>query len=217
VTKEQFLRAFPNFGEIMLTEAKHYPDPTCPMGGVQWYEAAAYCNWLSDQEGIAKDQWCYEQDEQKKVTKMKKNYLRLTGYRLPTDAEMEYACRAGAVTSRYFGETEELLGKYAWYGPNSKELTWPVGSKKPNDLGLFDMHGNVGVWCQNRVPNSIEDMKLDDKEDLLGLISTTNRIMRGGTFESPARAIRCAFRVNMLPLVRLLGLGFRPARTLRAE
>jgi formylglycine-generating enzyme required for sulfatase activity len=217
VTKEQFLRAFPNFGEVILTEAKHYPDPTCPMGAVQWHEAAAYCNWLSEQEGIAKDQWCYEQDEQKKVTKMKKNYLRLTGYRLPTDAEMEYACRAGAVTSRYYGETEELLGKYAWYGPNSKELTWPVGSKKPNDLGLFDMHGNVGVWCQDRVPNAKEDLVLEDKEDVVGLVSTTNRIVRGGTFESPARAIRCAFRLGTLPLVRLLGLGFRPARTFRAE
>ncbi len=74
---------------------------------------------------------------------MKENYLSLTGYRLPTEAEMEYACRAGAVTSRYYGETEELLAKYGWYLQNSKERTWPVGSKKPNDLGLFDMHGNV--------------------------------------------------------------------------
>jgi eukaryotic-like serine/threonine-protein kinase len=77
------------------------------------------------------------------VTKLAEKYLSHTGYRLPTEAEMEYATRAGAVTSRYFGETEELLPRYAWYVTNSQDRTWPVGSKKPNDLGLFDMHGNV--------------------------------------------------------------------------
>ena len=76
--------------------------------------------------------------------------MSLTGYRLPTEAEMEYATRAGAMTSRYFGETEDLLPKYAWYTKNSQEKTWPVGSLKPNDLGLFDVQGNVYTWCQER-------------------------------------------------------------------
>ncbi len=116
------------------------------MVGTSWYQAAAYCNWLSKEEGIAEDQWCYEIKGQ--VTKLKENYLSLTGYRLPTEAEMEYATRAGALTSRYYGETEELLPKYAWYQKNSQERTWPVGSLKPNDLGLFDVQGNVFTWCQ---------------------------------------------------------------------
>ena len=82
------------------------------------------------------------------MTKLKENYLSLTGYRLPTEAEMEYATRAGAVTSRYYGETEELLAKYAWYRRTRRRQTWPVGSLKPNDLGLFDVQGNVFTWCQ---------------------------------------------------------------------
>jgi hypothetical protein len=89
-------------------------------------------------------------DRKPRVTALRKNYLSLTGYRLATEAEMEYATRAGALTSRYYGETEELLTKYAWYFKNSLEKTWPVGNLKPNDLGWFDAHGNVYAWCQER-------------------------------------------------------------------
>ena len=67
------------------------------------------------------------------MTRLKANYLSLTGYRLPTEAEMEYATRAGALTSRYFGETEDLLAKYAWYFMNSRKRTWPVSGLKPNN------------------------------------------------------------------------------------
>ena len=102
---------------------------------------------------------------------MKENYLSLSGYRLPTEAEMEYATRAGAVTSRYYGETEELLAKYAWYLKNCKERSWPVGSKKPNDLGLFDVQGNVYTWCQERFqgdyPTAKDGESIEDKEDSL--------------------------------------------------
>jgi formylglycine-generating enzyme required for sulfatase activity/tRNA A-37 threonylcarbamoyl transferase component Bud32 len=147
VTKEQFLHFLPRFSHNVM---RWYPEPSCPIGGMLWYEAAAYCNWLSDQEGIPQEQWCYETNRRGEVTKLKANYLSLTGYRLPTEAEWEYACRAGAMTSRSYGETAELLDKYGWYFDNADERTWPVGRKKPNDLGLFDMHGNVYAWCQER-------------------------------------------------------------------
>jgi formylglycine-generating enzyme required for sulfatase activity len=124
--------------------------PDVPVVGINWFMAAEYCNLLSKEENIPKEQWCYDTDVRGQVTKLRANYLSLRGYRLPTEAEMEYATRAGAVTSRYFGETEELLEKYAWYERNSNKMLWRVGTKKPNDFGLFDVQGNCFTWCQER-------------------------------------------------------------------
>jgi formylglycine-generating enzyme required for sulfatase activity len=213
VTLEQFLRFSPGFS---LSQFKRYPAPSCPIGGVTWFEAAAYCNWLSKQEGIPEDQWCYEiKDGQ--VTRLKANYLSLTGYRLPTEAEMEYATRAGALTSRYYGETEELLPKYAWYLKNSQEKTWPVGSLKPNDWGLFDVHGNVFTWCQGRFnyyPQG-ESGELEDKEDPNSTNIYEARALSGGSFIELASQVRSACRIFASPGFRNYPYGFRPARTYR--
>jgi formylglycine-generating enzyme required for sulfatase activity len=213
VTKEQFLRFLPKFGH---SEMRRYPEPTCPIGGVTWYEAAAYCNWLSQEEGLDQEQWCYETNEQGQVTKLKTNYLSRTGYRLPTEAEMEYATRAGAVTSRYFGETEELLPRYAWYEKNSRKRTWPVGSLKPNDLGLFDVQGNVYSWCQERYNPYIigkEGDVVEDREDELVIVGTRSRVLRGGSFFRQASDVRSASRDGDAPADRSFINGFRPART----
>jgi formylglycine-generating enzyme required for sulfatase activity len=251
VTKEQFLHFLPRFSH---TAMKRYPEPTCPIGGVVWYEAAGYCNWLSDREGIPRDQWCYETNARGQVTKLKENYLSLTGYRLPTEAEWEYACRAGAVTSRSYGETEELLDRYAWYLTNAHERTWPVGSKKPNDLGLFDLHGNVYTWCQESYqdypgrkalpdlgastvgllaspsgpgpllaasallpgrPAARGDEVYDDKEDILSIDINKGRVLRGGSFLYQASYLRCGGRDGVVPSIRIVYVGLRPARTFR--
>jgi formylglycine-generating enzyme required for sulfatase activity len=114
--------------------------------------AALYCIWLSHKEGLPQDQWCYLPNKNGAFADgmhLAPDYLQRTGYRLPTEAEWEVACRAGALTSRYYGESEELLQKYAWYAKNSAQRTWPVGMLKPNEFGLFDMHGQVEVWCQD--------------------------------------------------------------------
>ena len=153
VTKAQFALFHAVRPEIERRDTSQYVKTNdSPQVAMTWYEAAAYCNWLSEQEGIDEKQWCYEPNEKGEYgpgMKAKDNYLKLSGYRLPTEAEWEYACRAGTVTSRYYGLTETLLEKYAWYEPNSQDRTWPVGSLKPNDFGLFDMHGNAWEWCDD--------------------------------------------------------------------
>ena len=110
VTKEQFLRFDPGYTNV---EMRRYPEPGCPIGGLWAQHCCDYCNWLSRQEGISPDQWCYEMNNQGETTKLKPNYLSLSGYRLPTEPEFEYDCRAGAATARFYGQSEELLGKYA--------------------------------------------------------------------------------------------------------
>jgi formylglycine-generating enzyme required for sulfatase activity len=215
VTREQFLRFVPGYSHM---EMSRYPDPDCPMGGVNWFVAAMYCNWLTEKEGIGKEQCCFAIDLSKAEIKLKEKYLSLTGYRFPTEAEWEYACRAGAETSRFYGETAELLGKYAWYYGNSRDRAWPVGSKKPNDLGLFDMFGNLLSWCQE----SFKDYPLVsagtityDVEDSLIIDRTRYRVTRGGAFETQAADMRCAFRFYQMPLTRYYVGGFRVARTIR--
>jgi serine/threonine protein kinase/formylglycine-generating enzyme required for sulfatase activity len=230
------------------------PDEDGPIILVDWYHAAAYCNWLSAQEGIPPDQWCYETDarrlaaervraavalvspqhplgtaassgfftgvmrRQPQVTALRKDYLQLVGYRLPTEAEWEYACRAGAVTSRYYGETEELLPQYGWYSKNSGDRTRPVGLKKPNDLGLFDMHGNVWQWCQESYqdyPAPQDGEALEDKDDSLIINPSTSRRLRGGAVTIRAGLVRSARRSGLAPADRNPNVGFRPARTFR--
>jgi serine/threonine protein kinase/formylglycine-generating enzyme required for sulfatase activity len=209
VTKEQFLRYRPAF----KYEAKRYPESACPIGGVDWYEAASYCNWLSKEEGIPEDQWCYDITGQE--MKLRKNYLSLSGYRLPTEAEMEYATRAGAVTARSFGETDELLSRYEWYDKNSHQRTWPVGSKKPNDLGFFDVLGNMLTWCQESYKPYPQGKEVaEDKEDGLAIAGTQGRMLRGGSFLHTAMYARSAFRDSYLPSLRVDNIGVRPARTI---
>ena len=220
VTREQYVRfvqdrpddAF-DTRKLKEIEAVVKTDDS-PNTGVNWYDAVAYCNWLSEQEGIPEDQWCYQRNSDGKFAagmQPKPEYLSLRGYRLPSESEWEYACRAGAVTRRYYGHSAELLGQYAWYLDNTEDRTWPAGVKKPNDFGLFDMHGNVWAWCHN--PLSAYDGKEKDVEDLTALQDTQRRVMRGGSIYYPARHVRSASDNSFPPFSRLTVVGFRVART----
>jgi formylglycine-generating enzyme required for sulfatase activity len=97
-------------------------NPQNPVEKVSWYDARSFCQKLSQITGKL--------------------------YRLPTQEEWEYACRAGTNTRFYFGDDANQLGDYAWYWGNSQKTTHPVGQKKPNAWGLYDMHGNVSEWCE---------------------------------------------------------------------
>ncbi len=146
--------------------------------------------------------------------------MSLTGYRLPTEAETEYAARAGAETGGYFGEADELLPKYAWFNKNSRARPWPVGSLKPNDLGLFDVQGNVFTWCQESFkayPSVKDDEAALDQEDGLVVSSAAGRALRGGSFDAQASYVRCASRINNVPTFPPFDFGFRPARTVALE
>ncbi len=215
VTVEQFLKFRKSYTTVYLK--KHAPTSDCPAHGTDWFDAAGYCNWLSEQEKIAKDQWCYETNVAGKVVKLKENYLSLTGYRLPTEAEMEYGCRAKAVTRCYYGDQEELLDRYAWLLKNGQDRSWPVGLLKPNDFGFFDMHGNVWNWCQEKYqlyPQAKDGKVIEDNEDSLSINNQDSRVLRGGSFGNRAGNVRSSNRSRGAPTVRIIDTGFRPSRTL---
>ena len=124
------------------------------------------------------------------------------------------------MTSRYYGETEELLEKYAWYNKNAQDRTWPVGSKKPNDLGLFDMHGNVWTWCQERhrnYPQPQGEKANEDEEDTASINMQYTRLLHGGSFYNRAVFVRSAYRARSEAGVRGDDVGLRPARTFTAD
>ena len=192
-----------------------------PAGGMNWFMAASYCNALSRAEGLPRSEWVYE--ETGGSIKLAEGWLGKSGYRLPTEAEWEYASRAGALTSRFYGQSEPLLGdyawyEYAWYEANSslegKPVPWSVGLKKPNATGLFDGLGNVWNWCQdefNDYPTGAAD---DDAEGSLTISRESRRVLRGGSFASSASLVRSANRNGQVPTTRLNDYGLRVARTL---
>jgi len=163
-----------------------------PVINVSWEDAVAYCDWLNTKLNIALD------DPYR--------------YRLPTDAEWEYACRAGTTTKWSFGDDEKELEKYAWYDKNSKSKTHPVGLKKKNPWGLHDMHGNVWEWCLDDWVGSYDKTPRDGKayEDT----SLERKVLRGGSWSNDAGSSRSAFRVWDDPGGRDGRFGFRLLRTL---
>jgi serine/threonine protein kinase/formylglycine-generating enzyme required for sulfatase activity len=220
VTVEQFRRfAGKQSGRGAIAQSyldKYSPLPNGPMIAINWFVAAAYCNWLSQEEGVPKEEWCYlpnERGEYDRGMRIPKGALERTGYRLPEEAEWEYACRAGAETSRSYGLAVDLLSKYAWYQANSRGRAQVCGLALPNDLGLFDMLGNVYEWCHDRSEESWPAKAESPGEEIVDI--SIYRLVRGGPFYDRSASVRSASRLKAAPSDRGAVSGFRPVRTLR--
>ncbi len=188
-------------------------DEENPVTCVSWYDAIAYCNWLSGRAGLRP---CY------RIRADRVSWdTEADGYRLPTEAEWEYACRAGAMTRFYNGDSRADLERAAWYGGNANGRAWPVCRKEPNAWGLCDMLGNVWEWCWDLYgPYSTEP-----STDPQGPESGEFHVLRGGSwfdayyeFEGIV-FVRCAFRLKYVgrPDFRDHFIGFRVARTPKTE
>ncbi|MGA2704486.1 MAG: formylglycine-generating enzyme family protein [Isosphaeraceae bacterium] len=175
-----------------------------PVERVSWLDAVRFCNQLSEREGL------------KPFYGISGEAVRVpdwngTGYRLPTEAEWEYACRAGTPMMRYsFGDDEASLGEFSWFGGNSGSGTHEVGQKRANDIGLHDMHGNVWEWCWDWY--SADYYKEPPVDDPRGPSRGSGRVIRGGSWDLYPRSCRSANRDGGTPVSRNVSLGFRLAR-----
>jgi formylglycine-generating enzyme required for sulfatase activity len=177
-----------------------------PVEQVSWLDAVTFCNKLGEKEGRTP---CYRIDG-KDVTVIAGN-----GYRLPTEAEWEYACRAGSTTRYPFGDNGAELGENAWFSGNAELKTHPVGQKRPNRWGLHDMLGNVWEWCQDGYDGEFYQ-KSPPRDDPAGSSEGFFRVFRGGSWNYDTSFARPAFRNRFTPVLRFNDLGFRLAAVMWA-
>ena len=181
VTQEQYQK-------VMGTNPSQFKGPQNPVEKVSWTDAVEFC---------------------RKLSAMPAEKTAGHVYRLPTEAEWEFACRAGTTTAYGFGDDASRLGDYGWFDDNSGSKTHPVGEKKPNGWGLYDMHGNVYEWCQDwygAYPSG-------SATDPTGATSGSVRVSRGGSWKLIARYCRSAIRAWSTPEDRYDILGFRVLRS----
>jgi len=153
-----------------------------PVINVSWHDAAAFARWLSEQTGHH--------------------------YRLPTEAEWEYAARAGTTTAFSFGDDPGIADEYAWSSLNAGRRAHPVGQKKPNPWGLYDMHGNVWEWTASKYVEDYDGSELE----VVGFKSFDRRAVRGGSWYFLPKGMRSADRRIYSPKLRLSFVGFRLVR-----
>ena len=194
------------YEKVMGVNPSKRKAPTNPVERTQWTDAVRFCNKCSELEGLAP---CYNLDT------WDCNFA-ADGYRLPTEAEWEYACRAGSTAKYSFGDSEKDLPRYAWLKPHSEGKTQPVGQKSPNAWGLFDMHGNVWQWCNDWYSDTyFADSSTDNPR---GPSAGKMRVLRGGAWDSTPDKCRSAYRNKEFPVYSDAcfgadSYGFRRART----
>ncbi|MDQ1275515.1 MAG: hypothetical protein QG610_1089 [Euryarchaeota archaeon] len=172
---------------IMGTSPSNFKDEARPVEFVSWEEIQEFIKKLNAIENTTK-------------------------YRLPSEAEWEYACRAGTHSRYFFGDDESKLGEYAWHVSNAGRKTHPVGRKKPNPWGLYDMHGNVWELVQDRWHENYSESPSDGSAWEDG--NSSNRVSRGGSWYCDSDFCRSAARFSREPEKHLGNLGFRLVREL---
>ncbi len=194
------------------------PDPdddgwgrgTRPVINVNWYDAVGYCNWLSEREGLVP---CYGSGGL--ATRCD---FAASGYRLPTEAEWEYAARGGHKSQGYTYSGANAPGDVGWYAENSGDKTQPVGQKTPNELGVCDMSGNVWEWCWDWHTDDYYAVSPANDPVGPGIPSSDrgvwarNRVRRGGSWHEDADMLRVAYRSHDGPEYRSYANGFRIVR-----
>lgn len=180
------------YKQLMGTSPAYYKGEQNPVDSVTWIEATEYGRRLS------------ELPPEKKAGNL---------FRLPTEAEWEYACRAGTTTVFPESDDDAGLEDFAWFHKNSARTTHPVGEKKPNAWGVFDMHGNVSEWCQDFYGDYARDAVIDPT----GPSSGDKRTLRGGGWFQVSMWARSSHRDAFIPSARYIGLGFRLVATTRPK
>ena len=185
-----------SYEDLMGVNPSKVEGDKIPVEQVRWTQAAKYCNARSRKEGLSP---CYN------VTTWQCDFS-ASGYRLPTEAEWEYACRAGTTTAYAFGDDPQGLGAQAWYKGNAEKKTHPVGGKRSNAWGLHDMQGNVAEWCNDFY--APDYYKISPVQDPPGPATGQKRVVRGGSWASVAEKCTAWFRAADAPSLPDVCLGY---------
>ena len=187
-----------DYQEIMGMNPSHFKGDDLPVEQVSWFDAVEYCNRVSQREGLTPAYTV-------KGTEVEWN-RNADGCRLPTEAEWEYACRAGTTTPYYSGTSVDNAG---WYSGNCGSQTHPVGEKQGNVWGLYDMHGNVLEWCWDWYGAYSGSAQSDPEGAQMGYF----RVQRGGSWHNDAQYLCSADRYRNSPSAQNCYIGFRVARS----
>jgi formylglycine-generating enzyme required for sulfatase activity len=172
---------------LMERNPSKFQGPDKPVDQVDWYHAALYCNMRSRKEGLKP---CYD-------PKTLACNFEASGYRLPTEAEWEYACRAGSASKYSGGDDPAQLKHSAWFKENAGQTSHPVRQKAPNAWGFFDMHGNVAEWCHDNYDENYFQQK--EHQNPRGPATGEKRVLRGGSWAASAEACRSSARNSETP------------------